>query len=400
MTKAHRHIRRGRAGFTLVEMMVALVIGALVVAAVFSIGGASARHFQEQQRVGVTQRSVRMAMSRLQHDIQRAGYMSVPSNLSPNVVMCPTVPTLRNVPAIWMVNDDASGNTALDAVNRATNGVSADRVRLIGNYGTSDQYLVDSISSAGNVLFMQEDWLGFRRSFMVSTASGTVTDSQRFLDTFRSGRMLHIETNYGRHAFVRVQSATIDGTGTNATITITPSIPPGAGPTGCYSGLGRGTIISPLSEVQYSIQPALAGSNLDARAADVVGPNTQLVREELDMTSGAVLSRRVVLEYAVDFNVDAFINTTVATGLPPNLQAVTGAAAQNAIQATPWQVRSISVALAARTPEQDPRFPWYTAGRPAGSPLNRFLVFNGRAGAARVRQMTTEIQTPNLLPGT
>ena len=57
--------RSRRAGFTLIEMMVALAAGGLVIAAVFTLGGASARHFQEQQRVGVTQRSVRMAMERL-----------------------------------------------------------------------------------------------------------------------------------------------------------------------------------------------------------------------------------------------------------------------------------------------------------------------------------------------
>ena len=64
------------------------------------------------------------------------------------------------------------------------------------------------------------------------------------------------------------------------------------------------------------------------------------------MTTGGVLNRRVVLEYAVDFNVDAYVNTAAA-GLPPNIVARTGVAAQTAIQGTPWQVRSVVVALAA-----------------------------------------------------
>ncbi len=395
MTRPHRHVRPRRGGFTLVEMMVALVIGALVVAAVFSIGGASARHFQEQQRIGVTQRSVRMAMSRLQRDIQRAGYMHVPSNLSPFVNMCPTPAIPRNVPAITMTNDDPTGNVALNAINRARNGTSADRLRLIGNYGTSDQYLVDSVSAAGNVFFLQEDWLGFRRSFTAQTASGSVTDTQRFDDTFRAGRMLHVETSYGRHMFVRVQSATIDSSAMNATVTVTPGI---GVDNPCVAGLGRGTVITPLSEIQYSIQRS-TGTNLDATAAAVVGPNTVLMREELDMSTGAVLSRRVVLEYAVDFNVDAFVNTA-GVGVPPNLVQVTAGGAQAAITNAPWQVRSLVVALAARTPEQDTRFPWtYGGGRPATMPLNRYQVFSTRPGAARVRQLTSEIQTPNLLPG-
>lgn len=399
VTRARPSRRLGRAaGFTLVEMMVALVIGALVVAAVFSIGGASSRHFQEQQRIGVTQRAVRMAMSRLTRDIQRAGYMHVPSNRSPFVRVCPTPALPREVPAVWLANDDSDGNAALNAVQRGRNGVSADRLRLIGNYATSDQYLIDSVSAAGNVLHLQEDWLGFRRSFTTTRGGAAVADTQRFDDTFRAGRMLHLETAFGWHIFARVVNATIDSTGNTATVTISPGL---GADNPCLSGLGRGTLVTPLSEVQYSIQLAPADSNLAARSNEVVGPNTQLVREELDMSNGAVLSRRVVLEYAVDFNVDAYVNTTVALGLPPNIVPVQGPATQNAIQATPWQVRSLLVSLAARTPEQDPRFPWtYGGGRPATMPLNRFQVFPDRDGAARVRQLVTEVQTPNLLPGT
>ncbi len=394
-----RQLRRAARtrGFTLIEMMVALAIGALVVASVFSIGGASARHFQEQQRIGVTQRSVRMAMGRLQRDIQRAGYMHVPSNLAPEVNMCATPTSPRDVPAIWMTDSDTAGNRALDALNRTTNGVSADRLRLIGNYGTGDQFLVDSISSSGNVLFLQEGWLAFRRSFTVDSGGTTTSDPQRFADVFQSGRMLHIQTGYGQHAFVRVTAATIDALGQNATV----SISPGMGVDNpCVAGLGRGTVITPLSEIEYSIQAVPAASTLSARSAAVVGPNTQLVREELDMSSGAVIpgTRRVVLEYAIDFNIDAFIDNRLAPTLPPNLVSVTGAAAQNAIRNTPWQVRSLVVSLAARTPEQDRRFPWtYSGGRPATAPLNRFLVFRGQPGAARVRQLITEVQTPNLV---
>jgi len=396
--QSYERPRRGQAGFTLIEMMVALSIGALVVASVFSLGGASARHFQEQQRIGVTQRSVRMAMGRLQRDIQRAGYMSVPSNLSPNVTMCPTPASPRDVPAVWMADSDATGNSALDLVNRTRNNVSADRLRLIGNYGSGDQFLVDSVSATGNLLYLQEQWLSFRRSFTVDSGGSTASDPQRFADVFQAGRMLHLETGYGQHAFVRVTSATIDALGDNATVSISPGL---GVDNPCVAGLGRGTVITPLSEIEYSIQPVLAASSLSARSAEVVGPNTQLVREELNMAGGGAIAgtRRIVLEYAVDFNIDAFIDNRLAPGLPPSIVSVTGLAAQNAIQNSPWQVRSLVVSLAARTPEQDRRFPWtYGGTRPATAPLNRFLVFSdGRPGAARVRQLISEVQTPNLV---
>ena len=71
------------------------------------------------------------------------------------------------------------------------------------------------------------------------------------------------------------------------------------------------------------------------------------------------------------------------------------------VQNSPWQVRSVIAALAARTPEQDRRFPWpdeWSGGRPSTAPLNRFLVFPDQPGAARVRRLVTEIQAPNLVP--
>jgi len=164
--------------------------------------------------------------------------------------------------------------------------------------------------------------------------------------------------------------------------------------------LPPGTLVTPIAEIRYQIQSAPAGSTTATRSANVVGPNTQLVREELNMGTGAVLpgTRRTILEYAIDFNIDAFVDTSPPT-LPPNIVRQNDAAAATTIQARPWQVRSLVVSLAARTPEQDRRFPWtYTGGRSAADPLNRFRVFTDRDGAARVRQITADIQTPNLVP--
>ncbi|MCA9616172.1 MAG: prepilin-type N-terminal cleavage/methylation domain-containing protein, partial [Myxococcales bacterium] len=59
------------AGFTLLELMVALVAGLVAILAVYYVSSASARHFHEQQRVAQTQTSIRMAMQQLRRDIGR-----------------------------------------------------------------------------------------------------------------------------------------------------------------------------------------------------------------------------------------------------------------------------------------------------------------------------------------
>ncbi len=391
-----RKTRLRRAGFTLIELMVALVIGALVVIAVFTLGGASSRHFQEQQRIGVTQRSVRMAMDRIRRDIARAGYLSVSDTLpAPNVRMCPIAGSPRRVQAIWFQNADATGTTALDAVNGPQNGVSADRLRLTGNYASGEQYLVRAIN--GNTILLQTSWLGFRRTFVSNASGAAQIDVTRFNDVFRAGRMLHVETQEGTHFLVDITGSTANAGGTVAQITVSPSL---GGDNICLRGFGRGAVVSPVSQIEYFVGQPGAGSNLAPRAQAVTGANTVLYRQELDPTTNTAIAGtlRPVLEYAIDFNLDFIVDTALPTA-QPNLVRLDDAAAVPNLQNSPWQVRSVLVSLAARTPEQDIRFPWpeaWAGGRPADQPLNRYLVFPNQPGAARVRQLRTEVHVPNL----
>lgn len=383
--------RRRQLGFTLLELMVALVIGALVVTAVFMLGGASSRHFQEQQRVGVTQRSVRMAMDRLRRDIARAGYFSVPdTNPASRVRVCPQPALPRPVQAIWYQND----SLGTDAIpNAAVNRVGADQLRLTGNFATSEGYLVRSLNGAGNQVFLQTSWLGFRNTFV--GASGTI-DQSRVAAVFRPGNMLHIETRNGSHFFVDITGVTVAGGD------VIVQIAPGLGiDNPCIRGLGRGSIVSPISQIQYSI--ATAGPDLAPNNVAVTGANTVLYRDVLDMRNGTVMQRQPILEYAIDFDLDFIVDQNTNPGLPPRLERFDGTDddTETEVQTRSWRVRSVIASLAARTPEQDPRFAWpaeWAGGRPDDQPLNRFQVFPLRDGAARVRQLSTEVQMPNLIP--
>lgn len=395
------HRRRSRrAGFTLLELMVALTVGTIVIVAVFSLGGASSRHFQEQQRVGVTQRSLRMGIDRLRRDIARAGYFGLPDTQGPTVQMCPTPAVPRRVRAVWFQNDDPEGNAALGTINAAANRVSADRLRLTGNFETGEGYLVRSFDATGGQVFLQTDWLGFRRAFVITNGLSSTVDTARFQQVFATGRMLHIETPNGMRFMVRITGTAITPAGTVASISISPGL---GADNPCLRGLGRGSIVAPISEVEYFVGTPPAGSVLQPRALAVTGPNTVLYRQELDMATQAPIAgtRRAIVEYAVDFNLDFILDTNLNATLPPNIVRQTGAAAQATVQNSPWQVRGIIASVAARTPEQDARFGWpdtWAGGRPVGEPLSRYRVFADRPGAARVRQMVTEVQLPNLIP--
>ena len=68
--------RSARAGFTLVELMIATIAGAFAVAGVYYLNGVSSRMFNEQMRVSETQMSLRGALEQLRRDISRAGYLA------------------------------------------------------------------------------------------------------------------------------------------------------------------------------------------------------------------------------------------------------------------------------------------------------------------------------------
>ena len=64
---------RSQAGFTLVEMMIALLAGSFAIMAVYYLGGVSSRGFNEQSRVAESQMALRTAMEQLRRDISLMG---------------------------------------------------------------------------------------------------------------------------------------------------------------------------------------------------------------------------------------------------------------------------------------------------------------------------------------
>ncbi|UJR84327.1 PilW family protein [Sandaracinus amylolyticus] len=380
-----------RAGFTLVEMMVAMTIGALVIASVYTIGGSAARDFQEQQRVTQLQLSTRLALDRVRRDVERAGLHGTPDSMSERTCVTPA----RRVLAVQVTNEDTGSRAALDAHAAAADNTTtqADLLQLVGNFATSDAYLVRSFDSSGGTAFLQTSWQGFRRSFSTDS-TGTAIDTTIFQDVFRAGRMLHIQTVQGNHFFVRVQSATVSGN--SASVSFTPAL--GVGGT-CVVGLGEGALLAPLSEVQYALQAnALDLPTPTSSAGDAVtGPNVSLVRRELNMVGGAVIETRSVLEWAMYFDVDAIFDDTPVGTAPDARRArlYEDEAAETEMGSRASRARALVVTIGARSRDQDPQFPW--AAPTAGIPPVRFRVFSDRVGAARVRTATAEIGLPNLI---
>lgn len=384
--------RAQQSGFTLLELMVALTAGLILITAVYYVGAGSSRHFQEQQRISQTQTNVRTAMEQLRFDVSRAGFMGTPNSRGPTGRNCAPGISLHTQ-AVELVNENGLGNIP----NAAENGSHADTLRIVGNYATGDEY--HSSWSAQGQFILDTRWQSYRRSFMPNGA----LDTAAFQEAFVPGRLIRFTSPRDFIFITRIESVGADG----RTININPPLP---NTENCSQGFGgEGGLIAPLSRIEYSIQGPAGLANLLPRGgatSPVTGAPSYLVRREIPFGDppGAPLAgrTRVVLQWAVDFEVDAILDTAAA-GLPPDLQlrdgADTGTALQSVVSnpaATPEQVRSLIVQIGARTPEQDSLFPFRPRTGP-DAPMRSFRVFPARGEfAARVRSLRSEIFLPNL----
>lgn len=399
-------IRSKSAGFSLVELMIALVAGAFAVAAVYYLNGVSSRAFSEQMRVSDTQMSLRSAMEQLRRDFSRAGYLGTPS--SALVPDCDgSKSTTGTIAPRWMraisVTRDASMTGDVNTMLApATNKTRADTVDVWGNYVTSDAYLADPERSTLTTIVFQETSEAFRRSFYDPVAgNGTATyNAARFAATFIAGRMIRIE-NEGRFFFRDIASSS--STAGAVSVTFGVALPY------CFVGTSW-SAVSPLVHLQYAVESDatadLSRMQSSATAAGTGLPGARramLVRREWRDDTATVVAgtARVVLDYAVEFAVDAMINTTASsTGRPAwAYQRSTTTATTN-----PDKFGSVLVTLTARSAEASPtlrtvaRASFDVAGA-FDSPMRMFQVIDPAATSlvlnARVRTLRSEIFLQN-----
>lgn len=390
----YKQRRSRRAGFTLLEMMVALTMGAIVVATVFTVGASSARHFQEQQRISQLQLSVRLALDRVRRDVQRAGFLGVAN--SETARTCGLRPSAPGVRALSVVDRSAASSAALAAMEGWSGAVShGDLLSLTGNFRTGDNYLIREWN--GNSMELQTGWHGYQRSFTADpNAAAPTIDSNLAQRTFAEGTTLMVQAGGGQHIWTTASSSTMTSSGATARITTSPGFPSEcSGQPGIEGWCQNGCTVAPITRVQYEILPAPAVPGV-ARPINVeaAGANTVLMRTEVNAITGAVLDGPTrILDYAVHFDVDLVTNTALG-GAPMVLQVEDDAAATVASNARPESIRAVRISLAARTPEQDAHLTAGVANLADGTP-RVFPVFV-RPGAARVRSAYTEVFLPNL----
>jgi prepilin-type N-terminal cleavage/methylation domain-containing protein len=397
--------QRTSAGFTLIELMLALVAGSFVVAGAYYLSDVSARLFNEQVRRAETQMTLRSAGEQLRRDIGRAGFMAV-----------------RDSAELWGCNATQviAGGIGVEANNIRQQGVRVVRLAgqpvqlfLTGNFTTSDQYPLDP-SSTATTLALASDREGFRRSF-IDPVDGTTFLPQRFLSAFSpnpanannaQGRMVSIQDLSTGRVFLR-DILSVSAAPANAPqIVIAPALPTTGGCIPSFTTL----VVAPISTVRYMLEDPAGNAELSrttgpsflAGGGVLVGNNRRLVltRREIDMrTNGAgdtpiPQTTRIVLDFVSsangfnDFRIEGSFDRNMIPGaapLPPSLVW----APQPETVPVQGSLRSLLIELVASSAE----------AIAAGAPANDDRA--SRIQAAR-RLLRMEVAMPNMTrnPGT
>ncbi|MFO0553127.1 MAG: hypothetical protein U0271_32365 [Polyangiaceae bacterium] len=418
-----------RAGFTAVELVVAVTTGLMVAAGAYMLAKTSLDVFQQEARMNAAQFSNLMGMNRLTTDIKRAGYQTSPLAETDTVNVCvpPTDDVLKEMLTAVRVFEGNGGTNGLARVTyggtsapsapdypdldgdlTATNNRFPDRLRLSGNFTTSEIFHLGNVELATGKIAIQVDQLSVQRVFRDLAGGGP-----DICDIFWANGVPHIARLLdpgGKARFLRVVNcSSTPGTGNYSEVIVTTDpIPSGpsctADPSGGY--------LNPVNFVDYAAMnlngltasdfglPASTQAVIDedAALAGFIGSNTRLslVRRELDADGNPIPeSGEIVADYVADLNFSA----RVTNASPPYV--LTPAPFETLDAVPPQRIRALGVRLTTRARNPDRETGHDPAAPPSpDQPLQSFHVFG--AGAvlryryARVRTLFTEVSIPNL----
>jgi prepilin-type N-terminal cleavage/methylation domain-containing protein len=401
---------RGRAGFTLVELMVAIFVGAIIIYGMYSVYVTGQRIFHEEHRISQAQLAARLGMEVIKNDIKMAGFMSTPNvNFDPMVCSNAGGPALLNIQSVVHTNgtagtvfNSAGGPAAIHLGGAQNSGIAPDSILLTGNYVTSQSFLAQTIRAGAGQIVLQD----LHRLTLPGedpTVLPPLPTDVEFARMFPANSYIRVVNKYGFMMFSRITAV---GSAASRTITVSPPLPDAsAGSVRCgVHGYGEGSEVNVVSMALYRIE---------VDPLDATGRKTDLVRWQVSADGNTVAgTREIIVEYAVDVQV-WFRHDDQATALlpfQPNIQypqdmvddsqvVILGAGGaapilNGTLAAHPENLRVAIVRISVRTAEEDPTFPF--VARAVGDPLVRFELNAGGVGSAHVRSLTAQVELPNI----
>jgi hypothetical protein len=365
------------AGFTLVELTVALVAGLIVGIAVIGLSRDVTATFHEEQRTAAAESALRIAADKLAGDLQRAAFMSTGNiqndpglvkGLNGTGVGAQSVygqalvpPQLRQLASVRLYSGGSFqavniksvlppqlvGTDDISSLSKL-NGLNPDAIDISGNLTSSDAYVVQdvlptgaacTVAVGGQRVILADDPPSIWRIKSLGAGPAAAV-FQAMWQPAAGVFMARIEDNLGKFQYVEICNAGFlnpGGAGVPPTqgfvdiVAATPIIT--AANSGATGGGAGGTgagklVINPVATVRWRVAPTYSTNctpcGADGGVYDPLNPkNTDpfkfdLVRSWVDGTGAEVGIPELVAEYGVDlkfaFTVDATAGPYPATG--------------------------------------------------------------------------------------
>jgi Tfp pilus assembly protein PilW len=445
--------RRQSAGFTLVELTVALLAGLIVAMGIVSLAKESTQTFHDEARAAAAEATLRTAADRLRADLARGGYMSTGNIMADTNIARPlgqatpqipaSMPGLKSLASIQLIEGGSvvANGIPLSGVQTPT-ALAPDAILIAGNMTSSEEFEVQIFEPASGPC--QRVLLSATSPALLRVAP--TADTQQAQDlrnlfqpvpaTLATQFLVRIVDDTGRTQFVATCPETnaagfangapyVDIDAINTPVLTSQQTGTIGGISGFASGrafvnavqIVRWEITTSAKESQNQAQYANALDNLPTGGID---PNKyDLVRSYVDITTGQVLPQttELVAEYAVDFDFAFSVDSTQLGASSPNI--VTFAFGDNAdndlyaqsvafqappLTQGPQRIRSVRARIVTRSAIAD-----RTVNVPVTNFGNETYIYrycinsspscdaaDGLLRWARARTITTEVALPNL----
>lgn len=434
--------RAARAGFTLVELTIALVAGLVVALGIVGLSKEATRTFHEEVRNSAAESTLRTALDRLRADLQRAGYMSTaniradlriaraPGDATNVARVNPSMGGILDLAGIHLITGGSLANTPLSLKQLPTN-LSPDAIEIGGNMTSTEQFEIQTVQPLGNCqrLILSANSTALYR---INALGGATPQGGELNNVFQPypgfQYIVRLYDDTGRSQYLPTCNETpmagfiagvpyVDVDITGGAI-LTPQVTKGLG--GITDTPGGRAWVNPVQIVKWEITSAAnePAQYQNALATQSLAPGTQdttkydLVRTYVDAKGQSIpATMEVIAEYAVDlkfaFSVD---NAAGVTGQTPVMvtygfdQGATNQTWADDLTTTPGsrphRIRIVRARVATRAAQPDRSVNVQVNNYGTDAFIYRYCIVptGCTAGAlqwARARTVTTEVSLPN-----
>lgn len=378
-----RHALRPRRGFTLSELMVAIMLSTLVISALYNMFVTSSYVFHSQNQASATQRRLRSAMEQVKDDLRRAGLMSTPNSQVDVTGVCPA-PT-ADIFAIGL--GDGAGETDVDIFQAFGNDLAPDTLILSGNLTSSSSYPASVINNNQIVLSLPE-WEG------PEDWQPAIYSDDGFEQAFVVGQLIRLTNPYGVSQFIPLKA-----TLTNGRVLSLETAPRYATDGTCgLTGSGDAFTVNPVQHVLYRIEPRVPGDAGDLET-DLVRQYWDPVEDDVVADTDIVIGQNIVdfqiwftLKNPLDATAPLLDDDDLSDNEGPDLFGVT---LDGQAGSRPELVRMAGVRICGRGDREDTRWRFRKPVDNNG-PLLAVNLDEDEATSARVACLTSEVEIVNL----